>query len=173
MRNDTLLLDAFQRLSRAFQRRPQSLRADTAGRAQGRTLKAVANNNGITASKLAAMLEIRQASLTAKIGRLEADGNVRRVRDKKDARLVRIFITDKGRKALAARIREDKKVAQSFSDCLSEEEIALFIDICQRLTDNVERISQEEKEKCAQATPPTLPSDRDSETAEDEELSIG
>lgn len=145
MRNDTKLLDSFQRLLRAFQRRPQSLRTDTAERAQGRMLKVIAKNEGITARKLADILEIRQASLTAKVGQMEEQGYVRRVRDKKDARLVRIFITEKGLRVLANRSPSDPTIP-AFSDCLSEQELAHFIDMCKRLTENVERIAREDKE---------------------------
>lgn len=141
------LIEEIQRLNRNYSRRPAKLRAGTDGRAQGRTLKLISEHEGLTANELAVMMDMRAASITDKLNKLEVDGNIYRKRDMKDARFVRLYTTEKGRKALEKRKEENKNISRDFSNCLTEEEKALFIDMCQRLNKNLERIRQEELEE--------------------------
>ena len=139
------VLDAIQRLGRNIKRRSSVLTPDTHGRAQGKTLRLIEQNNGIRANELAEMLDIRPSSLTQKLDKLEEDGNIRCVRDRRDARVVRIYITDMGQEALEVREKEREQITRDFSDCLSEEEKEFFCALCDRLSDNLERIREEEK----------------------------
>lgn len=63
--------------------------------------------DGPSVKKLSQLLRLDPGTLTPVLKRLEASGFVRRVRDPKDERLVRIYLSEKGRgvqsKALEAR----------------------------------------------------------------------
>ena len=136
------VLDAIQHLVRNIKRRSSSLTPDSHARAQGKTLRLIEQYDGMRANELAEMLDIRPSSLTQKLDKLEAGGNIRRVRDRRDARVVRIYITEHGRYSLELR-KKDK--IRDFSDCLTEEEKEFFCELCNRLSDNLERIREEEK----------------------------
>ena len=138
------ILDAFLRLGRNIKRKPSSM-PDTHGRAHGKTLRLIEQNDGIVANDLAVLLDIRPSSLTQKLNILELDGNIRRVRDRRDARVVHIYITQQGREALVLRNKEYEKIKHDFSDCLSEEEKKIFCELCNRLSDSLEKSREEEK----------------------------
>lgn len=139
------VLDSFQRLGRNIKRRASITMPDTQGRAQGKTLRLIEEHDGIRANELAVLLDIRPSSLTQKLDKLEADGNIQRIRDRRDARVVRIYITEQGVEALEQRKRDREQIKQDFSDCLTEEEKKIFCELCDRLSNNLERIREEEK----------------------------
>lgn len=139
------ILDSFQRLGRNIKRRASITMPDTQGRAQGKTLRLIEEHDGIRANELAVLLDIRPSSLTQKLDKLEADGNIQRIRDRRDARVVRIYITEQGLEALEQRKRDREQIKQDFSDCLTEAEKKIFCELCDRLSNNLERIREEEK----------------------------
>ncbi|WP_027400396.1 MarR family transcriptional regulator [Anaerovorax odorimutans] len=139
------VLESFQRLGRNIKRRIPPTMPNTHGRAQGKTLRLIEQNDGIRANELAILLDIRPSSLTQKLDKLEIDGNIKRIRDRRDARVVRIYITDEGREALEQRKKERQQIKQDFSDCLTEREKEIFCELCDRLSNNLERIREEEK----------------------------
>ncbi|MBQ9992533.1 MAG: MarR family transcriptional regulator [Firmicutes bacterium] len=140
------ILDSFQRLHRAIKRRSALINPESYGRSQGRVLRLIAANDGINASDLANLLEIKPPSLTVKLKKLEADGNIIRRKDEIDNRFTYIHITQKGYAAINRRDEDKKTVKQDFSDCLSAEEKILFCEMCDRLSANLNRILDEEKQ---------------------------
>ena len=138
------ILDSFQRLNRVIKRRSALMNPDSYGRSQGRVLRIIAAHDGINARDLANLLEIKPPSLTVKLNKLEADGNIVRRRDESDGRFTYIHITPKGYAAINKRDEEKKHMKQDFCDCLTEEEKALFCDMCDRLSANLNRILDEE-----------------------------
>lgn len=157
------VLDAIQHLGRSIKRRGAKLNPASHGRAQGKTLRFIADNDGIKASQLADMLDIRPASLTQKLDRLEADGNIRRVRDINDARVVRLHITKEGLGAIERRELEKEKLTEDFSDCLSDAERKLFCEFCNRLSNNIERIEKIERVARARGGVVSLRKEKDPE----------
>ena len=133
--------DAIQRLSRNMTRK--TAQSPYGGRGEGKTMRFIEANEGICVNELATLLDIRMPSLSEKLDKLEIDGNIRRIRDKRDARVVRIFITPKGRDVLEVRNRERTSFKEEFTDCLSEAEKKIFCQICNRLSDNLERLRLE------------------------------
>ncbi len=145
MRKKHDIQDAIQRLGRNIKRKSSPTMPDTYGRAQGKTLRLIERNDGIVANDLALLLDIRPSSLTQKLNMLEQDGNIMRVRDRRDARVVHIHITEQGREALEMRDKERDKIKRDFSDCLSEDEKEMFCVLCDRLSDSLEKIREEER----------------------------
>ncbi|MEG1583887.1 MAG: MarR family transcriptional regulator [Anaerovorax sp.] len=139
------VLDAIQRLGRNIKRYSTNSNGDAHGRGQGKTLRLIAQNQGIRANELAKLLDIRPSSLTQKLDKLEADGNIARVRDRRDARVVKLYLTEEGERTLAFRQKEREKITKDFSDCLSKEEKQLFCSLCDRLSQNFEEMREEEK----------------------------
>ncbi len=141
------LTDAVQRLDRSLKRTSSIWNGGICGRSQGRTLKVLAENDGVKASELANLLNLSPSTLSEKLQKLEEDGNIERVRDRSDLRVVRIFITDKGREVVKKRSDGTKKAKKDFTDVLTAEEIVQFEDMCRRLTDSLDGIYAEEKRK--------------------------
>jgi DNA-binding MarR family transcriptional regulator len=98
----------------------------------------VSLNEGISSRELAELLDIRPSSLTEMLGRLEADGFVTREKDTQDLRVWRISLTAEGKKLLAeeaaAWLAHD-----DFSDILTKEETATFLELCSKLSSGLEK----------------------------------
>jgi len=138
------IMDSFQKLSRVIKRRSAIMDPDSYGRTQGRVLRIIAAHDGINARDLAAVLDIKPPSLTVKLNKLEADGCIIRSRDENDGRFIFIHITPKGYESLSKSDEKKKHSKRDFSDCLSDEEKRQFIDICNRLSENLTEIIDEE-----------------------------
>ena len=143
MKND--ILDSMKRLNRVIKRHESVMNPISYGRGQGRMLRLIMDKEGITARELALLMDIRPPSLTEKLDRLEADGNAMRVRDRNDMRVVRIYITDKGRESVERRATEKNTVSRDFADCLTKEEKKLFCNLTDRLIKRMEQITIEEQ----------------------------
>lgn len=142
------LTDAILRLDRSLKRTSSIWEGGrSGGRSQGRTLKVLAENDGLKASELANLLNLSPSTLSEKLQKLEDDGNIERVRDRNDLRVVRIFITDKGREIVKKRSDGTKKAKVDFSDVLSAEEFLQFQEMCARLTKSLDDIYADEKRK--------------------------
>lgn len=118
------------------------------GRGQGSVLRLIYENEGLYAKELAEMLDIRPASLTNKLDQLEADGNIKRVRDPKDMRLIRLYMTEHGVQTLDTRKQLVANNKYDFVDCLTPQERELFDELCEKLINGMEenyRQSQKNK----------------------------
>lgn len=74
---------------------------------------------GASQQEIARALDIRPATLTKMVGRLEEEGYLVRRKDDKDRRLVRVFLTDRARRSLgrlyADMDKKEKEALASFS----------------------------------------------------------
>ncbi|MBE6753185.1 MAG: MarR family transcriptional regulator [Ruminococcaceae bacterium] len=111
----------------------------------GRTLGIMAENDGVTSRELAELLDIRPSSLTELLGRLEGKGLVSRTPDENDRRVVRVSLTEEGRKLSEEHTaRHNERVARA-SACFSEEEAVQFCEMCERLRGHLETLAAEDK----------------------------
>lgn len=129
---------AFRRLNRNVKRRTGNMSPGACERGRGMTLRTICDNNGMRASDLAMLLDIRPPSLTEKLRKLEADGLIYRQQDRKDGRIVRVYITELGKEALTEKNDGLKQLNDDFAEILSDEEQKLFCEICHRLSDHLE-----------------------------------
>lgn len=145
--NNAEFFETVMRVHRNLKRCAEIVNPNSYGRGQGRALQYIKDYDGLTAQQLANMLDIRPSSLTSRLRPLETDKLIRKVRDKKDARVVRLHITAKGNAALENRKSGQKKMATDFCDCLSPEEQVLFLDMCNRLSDNLAKIKEDDDKR--------------------------
>lgn len=95
-----MLLHLFLHTGRLLDERVRAaLRAHGAHHGQGRVLDALLEHGALPLSKLAAGLHIAQPTATVMVQRMEAQGLVERRTVSKDARLVEIALTARGRRA--------------------------------------------------------------------------
>ena len=116
-------------------------------RAQGRTLKVISENDGARATEIARLLNLSPSSMSDRLSRLEEDGNIVRKRDKKDMRVVRVFITAKGKKIVEERSNVGTKNGPDFTKVLTKEEQKTFVELCKKLTKSLDDIYFTEKNK--------------------------
>ena len=137
------VVESIKRLNRVMKR--QSVDLSTNAYGNGRILRLIMENEGIIVKDLAKLLDIRPPSLTEKLVKLESGGNITRVRDCGDKRVLHVFITDKGREAVNFRAKKKGIANREISDCLTAAEKASFCDLCNRMSDNMEEIVEEER----------------------------
>jgi len=102
-------------------------------RGQGFVLLHLLHNDGIPQRDLAQAMNIRPASISCMLQRMEKEGWVRRERDRHDQRLVRVFATEKGL-ALRTRVRRMFREMEAEINALySDSERRVFEQLMARL----------------------------------------
>lgn len=125
------LIAAIARLSRMIRRHP--VEKDSLGRMSFHVLRAVPENEGIRATELAELVNVRPASMTEALKRLERDGYVIREKDAADSRAKRVFITEKARAQLEERMLGQQAENNRLLSCLTDEEADMFLTVCGKL----------------------------------------
>ncbi|WP_175412976.1 MarR family transcriptional regulator [Clostridium sp. AWRP] len=101
---------------------------------QSRMLTIVAENEGITQRQLAEIMDVRPASMTVMIGKMELFGLIERKQDAKDQRVMHIYITDSGRKAEEESRISTQQLVGSLFQSLSDEEVKQMLMITEKLS---------------------------------------
>lgn len=83
-------------------------------RSQNMYIKVIAENEGVSQTELADCLSLRRASVTNALQRLERDGFIRRTQDEKDARVSRVWLTQRGREVVQ---QIDKDTVEYINAC--------------------------------------------------------
>lgn len=114
---------------------------------KSRLLVILQRNDGITQRDLLDLVNIRSASLSETLCKMEKDGLITRSKCESDRRNVRICLTDAGREAAVECTRRQHDDAVRLFSVLSHEERIRFLDMLTRLHDSwVETIPQQEPE---------------------------
>ena len=137
-KNYTELLRAMQKLNRRVFRAMHRSMHESPGlyRGQRAALALLREHEGASQRELAEWLDVRPSSVTELIGKLESKGFVRRQQDEADQRVMRIYLTLEGEKALAGASDEDA-IASIFS-ALTEEETAQLLALIEKLNAGME-----------------------------------
>ncbi len=135
------LLEAQAKLSRAI-RRQQS----THSHHGFKMIALVIENEGIKASKLAEILDIRPASLTDAVDRMEKHGLLYRVPDENDLRSNLIYTTDKGKELVLNRKKDQADLDEIINSVLTPEEIETYCKISEKLVDHLKTLEPKETE---------------------------
>ncbi len=108
-----------------------------------RMLSVLGRSPGISPKELAERLEIRPASLSERIARMESEALVRRDAHPEDQRRVQLFILPAGEKMLmeAKAVREEDR--RLVSEVLSEDEQKMFCAISEKLISELEKQDKE------------------------------
>jgi DNA-binding MarR family transcriptional regulator len=136
------ILKSFIRLSRLVHRESHKHMNDMhdhrVHRAQGHLLSVVAENAGAKQSELAEILDMRPSSMTEMLVKLEQSELIERKNDANDQRVMRIFLTEKGEKALKVAKAAIVEMSDSLFSSLSEEEQTQFLNLTEKLIANLE-----------------------------------
>ncbi|MFF2888698.1 MarR family winged helix-turn-helix transcriptional regulator [Paenibacillus sp. NPDC057967] len=104
---------------------------------------ALAREGGQSQNELARKLEIKPATLTVMLNRMEKNSLVRREADPYDLRVSRIYLTEKGFETVSL-VREtlDRLEHQALQQFTAEEEV-LFRSFLMRVRDNIASLPQD------------------------------
>jgi DNA-binding MarR family transcriptional regulator len=104
---------------------------------QAACLFIVASAPGLSQRELADRLHVSPPTVTAMLQKMERAGFVERRPDSADQRLMRIWPTDQGRKVARALGEVFADHMKTMFDGFTEEEMATFVELMERLGDNV------------------------------------
>ncbi len=106
-------------------------------------LSTLAQDDGLSLSEIGKRVYLDKPAITGLADRLEKDGMVRRKRIPSDRRVIKLWLTDKGRKLLN---QFEEVVAQTDEDLmqvLSPDEIQMFRELLERIWRNANGNSDE------------------------------
>lgn len=119
------------RLMRLVRRQSGGERSHSHG--DGRLMQALVEHPGSSAREIAERMDIRPSSLSEKLDRLEARGDVERLRDADDSRVVRLRLTQRGLAEAERSAEQARRARASLDECLTDEEKRLFCGLCEKL----------------------------------------
>ena len=90
-------------------------------------------NNPVKPTDVASWLDRNTNAITLIIDRMERDGLVKRVRDLRDRRSLRLVITQKGKELLERATIPGWELVEEILSCLSEEELKTFNRIMEKV----------------------------------------
>ena len=138
-------LECLFRLMRALRRGQSHHHGPHHFHGYGRLMETIAGHEGASARELTELLDIRPSSLSEMLSRLETQGDIRRQRDEKDARISRVWLTEQGQRRIKEQKENRHPYQKALLNCLSEQETQQLNTICQKLIDCLEK---EQKEEC-------------------------
>ena len=96
-------------------------------------LSCIQDQDGITMKELATLLQVTSPSVTAFADRLVKLGYVRRHHDAHNRKLVRLVITERGKKILKETMAQKKRICQRFLRVISSSDRLNLLTILRRM----------------------------------------
>jgi DNA-binding MarR family transcriptional regulator len=106
-------------------------------RAQATLLCRLFDHDGMTQSEIAEQLSVQGATITNILQRMEETGLVTRRRDRDDNRLMRVYLTDAGRKQERAITDQFMKVEEAIFEGLGQQERIVLRRILKQMLQNM------------------------------------
>ena len=100
---------------------------------QNRSLALLARNEGMKQADLARNAHVRPSSVSEVLERLEKSGLIERRRDQKDRRVLRVYLTDKGRAKNESNSARWYRFVGHLMEPLNEAEKESYLQILQKL----------------------------------------
>lgn len=104
---------------------------------QTRILFFLSQQEEVTQKNLCRLMEIRPASMTDVLQRMEKNGLLERKTDETDLRSIRVSITEKGRKKAETALKVGEKMEQECFEKFTAEEKEIFISLMERMIENL------------------------------------
>lgn len=112
---------------------------------QGRYLRRVFENPGISQEDLAKFYQVDKGSIAKSVRRMEDLGYIRREQNPEDRRAYCLFPTEKAQKFCEFCKEDIRRMERTFEESLTEEEVEMFKRLLIRITDNMKKYIEEEK----------------------------
>ncbi len=102
----------------------------------------VGKQEGISQKKISEMLKINAPTVAVSVKRLEKAGMVERKNDEKDQRVMRIYLTEKGRRLTETAKMYIEENEKALFRGFSESELCLMKRFFKQMTDNLEGVTR-------------------------------
>lgn len=103
-------------------------------------LENIFKKEGITQSELSNISLKKPATITTMINRLEHIGYINRVSDDNDRRIVRLYLTDLGRKKYYQLLNLKRSMSNNIFNGMSDEDISNIYNLLIKIKNNLEKI---------------------------------
>ena len=103
-------------------------------------LENIFKKEGITQSELSNISLKKPATITTMINRLEHIGYINRVSDDSDKRIVRLYLTDLGRKKYYQLLNLKRSMSNNIFNGMSDEDISNIYNLLIKIKNNLEKI---------------------------------
>jgi len=125
-----------------FRRREKLLSDLKLYRGQAPVLLLLSERNGLTQKEIAEELKIKPSTVTLILRRMKKRGLISSVRDERDKRYTKIYLTEEGKKFICKLKRVFKQLEEECFKDFSEEEKKLLMDFFRRIRDNLRRLNE-------------------------------
>lgn len=112
-------------------------------------LFALGHNDGLSQKELANRLNVKPATITVMIKRMEKAGYIKRIQDEADQRVIRVYLTDPGRKLMKEVKQTIKKINYECFKGLTEEEEIFLKGIFIKMRNNLYKDSNRHTTDCS------------------------
>jgi DNA-binding MarR family transcriptional regulator len=126
-----------------FRRREKLLSDLKLYRGQAPILLILSERNGLTQKEIAEELKIKPSTVTLILRRMRKRGLISSVRDERDKRYTKIYLTEEGKKFICKLKRVFKQLEEECFKDFSEEEKKLLMDFFRRIRDNLRRLNEQ------------------------------
>jgi DNA-binding MarR family transcriptional regulator len=126
-----------------FRRREKLLSDLKLYRGQAPVLLLLSERNGLTQKEIAEELKIKPSTVTLILRRMKKRGLISSVRDERDKRYTKIYLTEEGKKFICKLKRVFKQLEEECFKDFSEEEKKLLMDFFRRIRDNLRRLNEQ------------------------------
>jgi MarR family transcriptional repressor of mepA len=106
---------------------------------QGRTLMFIDKHPGVIQRELADIFHLRNASVTNMVKNLERDGYLERRRDENSARIKRLYLTEYGKKDVAAMRKNFAGIVKKLSDRVDEELLDQLVPLLKQFNEQIQK----------------------------------
>lgn len=107
-------------------------------REQFRILFVLSLTDGLYQTQIANILGKDRPNITRMIDILETNGYIRREKDENNRRILKVFLTDKGKKEIEMVQPLKKRMNETQYKGMSDEEILTFVDLLKKVRKNIE-----------------------------------
>lgn len=107
-------------------------------RVQWIALYYLGKHDDINQKELGELMDIKESSVARLVDRMEKEGYVLREKDINDRRITKLLLTNKGKEYRKKLLPEGEKMAQVFAEGISDEEIAIFMKVIDKMLSNIE-----------------------------------
>lgn len=139
MDNKNDIMKSVLKLMRAMRRCPKRPEHEFPP-AVGRMLMTLNANDGASPAELCEYMDVRPSSMSELLGKMEEHDLIRRESNENDKRATKVFLSESGKEAvlrIEEKYREDNA---KLTECFTEEEIAQFCELCDRLSAHLESL---------------------------------
>ncbi|WP_322044296.1 MarR family winged helix-turn-helix transcriptional regulator [Paraburkholderia sp. J67] len=112
-----------------------------------RVLGLIRDQPGMTSGALATLLNVSAVLASRTVSALAAEGLVRKVRNRDDARSIELALSEKGESVYARGLQLGVAFNRELASCLSDEEAGLLDALLRRLEERALKLSEREKAK--------------------------